>query len=267
MIGTPSRFSSRARSAKVIHALAPDDVVRFGEHAEQGDAAIADVIPAGAVVEEAHHLEAELAMLEDLVGDDASEVAGARDQNTLQPDPGAPPPLEGLSHQLARRVRQADIDDQEDHPDVLGDFVEADVLRGFVGVVGLVIQGAAESEHDREDRPHEDPEKIIDARSTAAQPIQPLHLERDRNQHADERRDAQILRERRKALVDRQQAGERLEPQQVRDEERRDAEHHVGGDEEGHEQPVIPAHHCSFSRAAGLRRRCAYLAAVVRPSG
>ena len=65
------------------------------------------MIAAGAIVDEADDLEAELAVLEDLVGDDASEIAGAGDQHALQADAGAPAPLERLAHQLARRVGEA----------------------------------------------------------------------------------------------------------------------------------------------------------------
>jgi hypothetical protein len=55
--------------------------------AEQRQPAVADVVAAGAVVEEAHDLEAELAVLEQLVGHHAPELAGAGDEHPLQPDP------------------------------------------------------------------------------------------------------------------------------------------------------------------------------------
>ena len=82
----------------------PDDLVGFRQRAEQREAAVADVIAGGAVVEEADDLEAELAVLEDLVGDQPAEVAGAGDQHALEADAGAPAPLERLAHELARRV-------------------------------------------------------------------------------------------------------------------------------------------------------------------
>ena len=47
----------RQRHVEVIDALAPDDVVRLAERAEQRDAAIADVIAGDAIVEEADDLE------------------------------------------------------------------------------------------------------------------------------------------------------------------------------------------------------------------
>ena len=61
----------RQRHVEVIDALALGDVADLGQRAEQRQAAIADVIAAGAVVDEADHLVAELAMLEDAVGDHA----------------------------------------------------------------------------------------------------------------------------------------------------------------------------------------------------
>ena len=81
------------------------------ERAEQRQAAVADVIARGAVVEEADDLEAELAVLEDLVGDQPAEVAGAGDQDALQADAGPPAPLERLAHELARRVGESDVED------------------------------------------------------------------------------------------------------------------------------------------------------------
>ena len=43
----------RQRDVEVIDLLAPDDFVRLAERAEQRQAAIADVVAAGAIVEEA----------------------------------------------------------------------------------------------------------------------------------------------------------------------------------------------------------------------
>ena len=63
----------RQRHVQVVHPFTPDDVVRLGQRAEQRNAAVADVI-AQAVVEEADDLEAQLAVLEDLVGDDPAEI-------------------------------------------------------------------------------------------------------------------------------------------------------------------------------------------------
>ena len=75
------------------------------QRAEQRQAAIADVIAAGPIVDEADQLEAELAVLEDLVGDHPSEIAGAGDQHALEADAGPPAPLERFAHELARRYR------------------------------------------------------------------------------------------------------------------------------------------------------------------
>ena len=96
----------RQRDVDVIDPFPPDDLVGLAERAEQRQAAVADVIAGGPVVEEADDLEAELAVLEDLVGDQPAEVAGAGDQHALEADAGLPPPLERLAHQLARGVRE-----------------------------------------------------------------------------------------------------------------------------------------------------------------
>ena len=155
MTGTPSRSSSRARSAitcsrsgttltsthlaagaldelehlhvllgrqrdvEVIDRLARRDLGRFVDRAEQRQAAVAEVIARRPVVDEADDLIAELAVLEDLVGDQAAQLAGAGDQDPLEADAGAPAALEHLAHQLARREGQRDVEHQEDRPDRL----------------------------------------------------------------------------------------------------------------------------------------------------
>ena len=97
----------------MVDAFLADDLAAFGERAEQRQPAVADVVAGGAIVEEADDLEAELAMFEQLVGDEPSEVAGPGDQHALQPDASAPSPLERLAHELARRVGEDDVDGQE----------------------------------------------------------------------------------------------------------------------------------------------------------
>ena len=86
--------------------FAAGDLAGLVERAEQRQAAVAEVIAAGAVVHEADDLIAELAVLEDLVGDQPAELAGAGDQDPLEADAGTPPALERLAHQLARGERQ-----------------------------------------------------------------------------------------------------------------------------------------------------------------
>ncbi len=62
------------------------------------------MIAAVAIVDEPDDLEPQLAMFEDLVGDQASEVARAGDQDPLEADPRAPSPLERFAHELSREV-------------------------------------------------------------------------------------------------------------------------------------------------------------------
>ena len=88
--------SSAQRDVEVIHALALGDVAHLGQRAEQRQAAVADVVAAGAVVDEADDLVAQLAVLQDAVGHQPAEIAGAGDQHALEADAGAPAPLEQL---------------------------------------------------------------------------------------------------------------------------------------------------------------------------
>ena len=92
----------RQRDVDVIDLLAADDLVGVPERAEQRQPPVADVVAGGAIVEEADDLEPELAMLENLVGDQPPEVAGAGNQHALEADAGPPSPLERFAHELAR---------------------------------------------------------------------------------------------------------------------------------------------------------------------
>ena len=74
-------------------------------------------------------LEAELAVLEDPVGDHAAEVAGAGDQDALEADAGAPAALEQpRARTRATRTSSDDVADEEERPDELRDLEGADVL-------------------------------------------------------------------------------------------------------------------------------------------
>jgi hypothetical protein len=61
------------------------------------------MIAAGLVVDEADDLIAQLAMLEDAIGDDAAEIAGAGDQDPAQADARQPAPLERFAMNLRDR--------------------------------------------------------------------------------------------------------------------------------------------------------------------
>ena len=119
----------RQRDIQMIDAFLPDDLAALGERAEQRQPAVPDVVARRAIVEEADDLEAELAMLEQLVRDEPAEVARAGDQHALEPDTRAPSALERLADELARRVGEDDVDGEEQQPDRPGDFVDALRLR------------------------------------------------------------------------------------------------------------------------------------------
>ncbi len=244
----------RERDIQVIDALLPDDVAAFGERAEQRQSSIADVVARGPVVEKADDLEAELAVLEQLVRDEPAQIARAGNQHALEPDAGTPPALECLTHELARGVGEDDVDGQEQQPDRAGDLVDAlrlRVEREMRRVVDLVVQRADEPEHDREDAAHEHGEEVIDARATPPEPVEPLDVKRQRHEHAEERQDVDVLSEGWLALRDGNDVGEpRLEPQQVGDDERRHPEQRVRDDVERDEQAVVPPHHGSSPLAA-----------------
>ena len=92
----------RQRHVQVIDRFALGDLRRFVDRAEQRQPAVSEVIAGGAIVDEPDDLIAELAVLDDLVGDEAAQLAGSRNQDPLQTDAGAPPALEHVAHELAR---------------------------------------------------------------------------------------------------------------------------------------------------------------------
>ena len=97
----------RQRDVEVVDLLARRRCRPPRQRAEQRQAAVAEVVAAGAVVDEADDLVAELAVLEHAVGDHAAEVAGAGNQDAAQADARQPAPLERFADELARRGSRA----------------------------------------------------------------------------------------------------------------------------------------------------------------
>ena len=233
----------RQRHVDVIDPFLPDDLVRLAERAEQRQAAVADVIAGGPVVQEADHLEAELAVLEDLVGDQLAEIARARDQHPLQADAGLPPLFERLADDLARAVRERDVDRHEQRPAELGDLVDALVLQFLGQPVRLEIQRAEQAQDDRQNGADEHREEVVHARPPAAQPVEALHVERRRHDQADERQHVEVLREGGDAFGRGNDGRQDVEAKNVGEDERRHGQHRVAHDVEGDQQAVVPPHH------------------------
>ena len=184
----------RQRDVEMIDALVAHDVGGFVETAEERQAAVAEMVAAGPVVDEADDLIAELAMLEDLVRDHASELAGTGDEDAAQPDAGHPAPLERLAHDLARQVAERDVEDEEDRPDRARHFVRALIAERVGHVIGADIQRRDDAEDDGDDAADEDVEEVVDARPAAPQAIQALQMEGKRDDRRDERQDVEVLR-------------------------------------------------------------------------
>ena len=204
------------------------DLAGFVQRAENRQAAMPEVIAAGAVVHESDHVVAELAVLENSIGDEPAELAGAGNQDPFEADAGPPPALERLAHQLTGRVGQEDVQREEQPPDDLRHLVGASILQLVGDVVRLDVQGSDDAEHDGEDAADKDGKKIVDARTPPPQAIQALHVECERYQHADERQNVDVLAEGRIPLRNRDQTA--FEPDDVGQNERRNAQHCVGTD-------------------------------------
>ena len=231
----------RQCDVEVVDLLVGDDVGGVAERAEQGQPAIAEVIAARLVVDEAHDLVTELAMLEDAIRDDAAEIAGARDQDLSQPDARQPSPFQRFANELARQVAERDVGDEEEAPDDPGHFERADLALRLAGVIRLVEQRRDDAQHDGEDAADEDVEEVVDARTAAAQPVQSLEVESQRNDQRDERQHVDVLLDGRVTARDGDEP--RVETQQVGQDERQHAEHGIGRDVKGDEQPVVTPYH------------------------
>jgi hypothetical protein len=225
----------------VVDALALRDLAGFGERAEQRQPAIADVIAAGAIVDEADHLVTELAVLEHPVGDHPSQVAGAGDENALETDTGAPPTLQQLAHHLARHVGEDDRQGEKERPDDLRHFVGARRPIFRRAVIGLHVQRRPDAEHHCQDAADQHGEEVVDARAAAAQPIHPLQMKSDRRQHRDERQDVDVVLDRRISACDRDEPA--LEADAIRKDERPHREQGVGEHVKGDQQAVVASYH------------------------
>ena len=189
----------RQRDVKVIDSLARRDLGRLADRAEQRQSAVAEMIARRPVVDEADDLIPELAMLQNLVGDQTPELAGARDENALEADAGAPASLQNFSDELARGIGERHVEDEEDRPDGLRDLERAAALRLGAREIGLDVQRRDDAEHDGENAADEDGEEIVDARSAAPQPIEALQLKAERYERRDERKVLDVLLQRRNA--------------------------------------------------------------------
>ena len=118
-------------------------------------------------------------------------------------------------------IGEGDVEDEEEHPDRAARPRRRPASFSCVRqVVGLDVERADDAEHDREDAADEDREEVVDPRAAAAQAVEPLDLEGDRHQHADERQHVDVLPERRLPLGHGDQLGEGgLEPEQVGEDE------------------------------------------------
>ncbi len=172
----------RERDVEMVDRFARRDLRRFVDRAEKRQPAVAEMIARRLVVDEADDLVAELAMFENLVGDEPSELAGSGDEDALQADARAPASLEHLAHELARRERQRDVQHEEDAPGSLRDFERAARSRRRGREIRLHVQRRDDAEHDREDAADEHGEEIVDARTSAPQAIQPLQVEAERHE-------------------------------------------------------------------------------------
>lgn len=166
-----------------------------------------------------------------------------RDEDTLEPDPRAPAPLQDFADELARRVGERDVDDEEDGPDGLRDLERAGVLGSWGSEIRLGVQRRDDAEHHGEDRSDEHAEEVVDARTPPPEAIETLQLKAERHDDRDEGQDVDILPQRWNAFRDRDDAGVKTES--VRQDERRHGDECVREEIQRDEEAVMPTQHGS----------------------
>ena len=198
------------------------------------------MVAAGAIVDESDDLIAELTVFENLVSDQPSQLARPAMRMRFSPMPAR----QRRSSTSRTSSRDANVRMTFKPRNIAQTSCETSNVARVLGGVGrkvrLHVQRGDDAEDDREDAADEDGEEVVDARAAAAQAVEALQVESDRHEHRDERQDVQVLRERRQALRDRNQA--RVKADGVGDDEGADAEQRVGDDVERDQQAVVPDH-------------------------
>ena len=86
---------------QMVDLFLADDLRGVRQRSEKRQAPVPDMVAPRTIVDKPHDLIAELTVLKNPLGDHASEIAGAGDQDSLEPDAGLPSPLQELAHELA----------------------------------------------------------------------------------------------------------------------------------------------------------------------
>src|SRR5262245_15919538 len=239
----------RQRNVQLIDTLACRDFGGVVDSAKQRQPAVSEVIARGLVIHEADDLIAQLAVLEDLVRDQASQFARSGDEDALQADARAPAPLEHFAHQFARRVGQRHVEHEENGPDRLRYLeLSARPCRRTREIHGHV-QRRDDAEQDGEDAADEHRKEIVDARPAAPQPVEPLELETKWDEDRDERQVLDVLPQWRHTFRDGNQEwnDDGMESKRVRDDERGHREERVREDMKRDEEAVVAVQHLAYA--------------------
>ena len=194
----------RQRDIQVIDPFALCDLDDLGERAEQRQSAVADVIAAGAIVDEADHLIARAR---------GAAACGRRPCGRDRPAPAMrmrfrPIPARqrrssSFAHGFARRVGEHPRQREEQAPDDLRDLIGALRARRAVGRRSRRRRTASRATPKTTARmlPMSTAKKSSTRDRPRPQPVDALQPEGERRQHGDKRQQIQILLERRVAAV------------------------------------------------------------------
>ncbi len=183
------------------------------------------------VVEEADHLEAELAMVEDLLRHLAAEAAGADDQDPRQVVAAAAQRAHGLAD---REPSGGDEQIAEEREGGEESAAVGEVEAGIERLGRTVERRQAGDQNGGEGGGEQDRERLFDAAATSARLVQPAEVEDHRPGEGEERQQPQVVVEVRSGLLaDQRQQEVGLEAQPPRREERGDDGDDVTGQTRG----------------------------------
>ena len=223
----------RQREEDLIDALRRQYLFRLLRGAEHGHAADHRALLAGIVIQEADHLEAHLAVSEDLGGDLAAQQPGAHDENALQVVPRA---AHAPQHRARHHARGGDEREIHQREEAQEGAAVGEVL-GAAGRRRRAVPGDHHREqHGGEEDREDDGEHLVDAAAPPPALVEAVEVEDHRPEDEDDRHQAQIRAELRHVLGDRDDLD--LETQQPGGEERCERRREIGEEIESGRLPV-----------------------------
>ncbi len=177
----------RQRDVDLVDLLLGADLRHLIDRPEHRQPAIADGVGGRrAIVDETDEPEPQLAVLEDAIGHHPPEIAAADDEHAAQSEPRAPAPAQQLAHDLAGHEGEEHVEAEEDHPGRLRHRQIPELALRRIDPILADVQRADHAADAGENAADQHGEEIVDARPSAPQAVEPLHVEGERHEQRQE---------------------------------------------------------------------------------